>query len=337
MSHPVRSSGLTARRPDGGSGAAGRRARAAAALRRRAVLDATGPTRPSPARQRRSTASSASPWPWTDARPAARWSVCAGARTPAAPGVYLDGGFGVGKTHLLASLWHAAPTGPKAFGTFVELTNLVGALGFQQPCEALSRAPAAVHRRVRARRPRRHRAGVHAAGPAGRRRRAGSPPPPTRCPASWARAGSPRTTSCARSRALSAHFDVLRIDGEDYRHRGLPEAPAAAAGRRGRRAALRPPAGAHARRLRRPARAPGDGAPEPLRRPDRRRRRAVCLHGRAAGAGPERRAAARGAGRPALRPRRPGRSPPARRSTSCSARRCCAAATARSTSGRSPG
>jgi cell division protein ZapE len=25
---------------------------------------------------------------------------------------------------------------------------------------------------------------------------------------------------------LSAHFDVLRIDGEDYRHRGAPDAPA---------------------------------------------------------------------------------------------------------------
>src|SRR4051794_11594121 len=37
-------------------------------------------------------------------------------RKPAAPGsppgLYLDGGFGVGKTHLLAALWHAAP-GPK--------------------------------------------------------------------------------------------------------------------------------------------------------------------------------------------------------------------------------
>ena len=45
------------------------------------------------------------------------------------PGIYLDGGFGVGKTHLLASLWHAAP-GPKYFGTFIEYTALVGALGF---------------------------------------------------------------------------------------------------------------------------------------------------------------------------------------------------------------
>jgi len=46
-----------------------------------------------------------------------------------ASGVYLDGGYGVGKTHLLASLWHEA-AGPKAYGTFVEYTHLVGALGF---------------------------------------------------------------------------------------------------------------------------------------------------------------------------------------------------------------
>ncbi|HEY9498004.1 MAG TPA: cell division protein ZapE [Terrimesophilobacter sp.] len=45
------------------------------------------------------------------------------------PGIYLDGGFGVGKTHLLASLWHLAP-GRKYFGTFIEYTALVGALGY---------------------------------------------------------------------------------------------------------------------------------------------------------------------------------------------------------------
>ncbi len=45
------------------------------------------------------------------------------------PGVYFDGGFGVGKTHLLAALWHLAP-GPKYFGTFIEYTALVGALGY---------------------------------------------------------------------------------------------------------------------------------------------------------------------------------------------------------------
>ena len=42
--------------------------------------------------------------------------------TDGAGGVYLDGGYGVGKTHLLASLWHAVP-GPKLFATFVELTG----------------------------------------------------------------------------------------------------------------------------------------------------------------------------------------------------------------------
>ena len=36
--------------------------------------------------------------------------VPAGAAPPEGrAGVYLDGGFGVGKTHLLASLWHTAP------------------------------------------------------------------------------------------------------------------------------------------------------------------------------------------------------------------------------------
>ncbi len=48
---------------------------------------------------------------------------------PSLPGVYLDGGFGVGKTHLLAALWHLAP-GRKYFGTFIEYTALVGALGY---------------------------------------------------------------------------------------------------------------------------------------------------------------------------------------------------------------
>jgi cell division protein ZapE len=50
------------------------------------------------------------------------------------PGVYLDGGFGVGKTHLLAALWHAAPQ-PKSFGTFVEYTNVIGLLGFRNAVE----------------------------------------------------------------------------------------------------------------------------------------------------------------------------------------------------------
>jgi cell division protein ZapE len=61
-------------------------------------------------------------------------------KQPAEPaaksGVYLDGGFGVGKTHLLAAAYHAA-TGRKTFGTFIEYTALVGALGFQGTVDLL--------------------------------------------------------------------------------------------------------------------------------------------------------------------------------------------------------
>ena len=58
-------------------------------------------------------------------------------RSSAGKGIYLDGGFGVGKTHLLAAL--ATQLGDRAaFGTFVEYTHLVGALGFQNARAALS-------------------------------------------------------------------------------------------------------------------------------------------------------------------------------------------------------
>lgn len=57
--------------------------------------------------------------------------------TPMKPGVYLDGGFGVGKTHLLAAIYHALPARRKYFGSFIEYTALVGALGYKQTVEML--------------------------------------------------------------------------------------------------------------------------------------------------------------------------------------------------------
>lgn len=54
-------------------------------------------------------------------------------------GLYLDGGFGVGKTHLLAAAWHIAK-GRKYFGTFIEYTALVGALGYANAVAALTGA-----------------------------------------------------------------------------------------------------------------------------------------------------------------------------------------------------
>jgi cell division protein ZapE len=53
------------------------------------------------------------------------------------PGLYLDGGFGVGKTHLIAALWHAAD-GPAAYLTFAELTALIGFEGMDAAVAAFA-------------------------------------------------------------------------------------------------------------------------------------------------------------------------------------------------------
>src|SRR6185369_10578535 len=56
-------------------------------------------------------------------------------------GLYLDGGFGVGKTHLLASMYYrlvAAQAGPAAFATFGELTQLAGVFGFVECIDLLA-------------------------------------------------------------------------------------------------------------------------------------------------------------------------------------------------------
>ncbi|UGY94177.1 cell division protein ZapE [Streptomyces gobiensis] len=142
-------------------------------------------------------------------------------------GVYLDGGYGVGKTHLLASLWHATPAPPehKAFGTFVELTNLVGALGFQQTVRTLSDhrllcidefelddpgdtvlVSSLLSRLVEA--------GVALAATS------------NTLPGKLGEGRFAAADFLREIQGLSAHFRPLRIDGEDYRHRGLPEAPA---------------------------------------------------------------------------------------------------------------
>ena len=125
-------------------------------------------------------------------------------RRPAPPegraGIYLDGGFGVGKTHLLASLWHEAPA-PQGVRHVRRVHPPGRRPGLRPHRRGAVRPPAGLHRRVRARRPGRHRPDVHAAQPARRRRASAWRPPPTRCRTGSARAGSPPTTSCARSRA----------------------------------------------------------------------------------------------------------------------------------------
>ncbi|MBT2404994.1 MULTISPECIES: cell division protein ZapE [unclassified Streptomyces] len=149
------------------------------------------------------------------------------AAAPGSRGVYLDGGYGVGKTHLLASLWHATPAEPalKAFGTFVELTNLVGALGFQQTVKTLGGhrllcidefelddpgdtvlVSSLLSRLVEQ--------GVALAATS------------NTLPGKLGEGRFAAADFLREIQGLSAHFRPLRIDGQDYRHRGLPEAPA---------------------------------------------------------------------------------------------------------------
>ncbi|MFP8962692.1 cell division protein ZapE [Streptomyces nanhaiensis] len=146
---------------------------------------------------------------------------------PAGPrGVYLDGGYGVGKTHLLASLWHAtdAPPERKAFGTFVELTNLVGALGFQQTVATLGG-----HRLLCIDEFELDDPGdtVLVSTLLGRLVEEGVALAATSntLPGKLGEGRFAAADFLREIQGLSAHFRTLRIDGEDYRHRGLPEAP----------------------------------------------------------------------------------------------------------------
>jgi len=139
------------------------------------------------------------------------------------PGVYLDGGFGVGKTHLLASLWHEAPE-PRAYGTFVEITHLVGALGFGTTVEALSGHRLLAIDEFELDDPgdtvlvstllgRLVEAGVRVAATS------------NTLPGSLGEGRFAAQDFLREIQGLSAHFTSIRVDGEDYRHRGLPSAP----------------------------------------------------------------------------------------------------------------
>ncbi|BDG15455.1 MULTISPECIES: cell division protein ZapE [Thermus] len=58
-------------------------------------------------------------------------------RMPGPQGIYLDGGFGVGKTHLLVAAYLEAPP-PKAFLTFEELTYTLGLMGLREGARRFS-------------------------------------------------------------------------------------------------------------------------------------------------------------------------------------------------------
>jgi cell division protein ZapE len=141
-----------------------------------------------------------------------------GKATPVA--VYLDGGFGVGKTHLLTSLAHAVGVDAAAYGTFVEYTNLVGALGFLPTVEALATRrlvcidefelddpgdTVLMSRLLRELADR----GVALAATS------------NTLPDSLGEGRFAAEDFLREIQALAARFEVLRVDGDDYRHRSL--------------------------------------------------------------------------------------------------------------------
>ena len=138
-------------------------------------------------------------------------------------GIYLDGGFGVGKTHLLASLWRTAE-GPKTYGTFVEYTNLVGLLGFRRAVDVLKGNRLVCIDEFELDDPgdtvlmstllgELVDAGVFLAATS------------NTLPDKLGEGRFAAEDFLREIQGLSAHFDVLRIDGDDYRHRGVPQAP----------------------------------------------------------------------------------------------------------------
>ena len=151
-----------------------------------------------------------------------RWRRRRAAPPEQRPGLYFDGGFGVGKTHLLASVWHAHP-GPKAFGTFVEYTNLIGALGFAGAVTAFADYRLVCIDEFELDDPGDTVLMSSFLGElvtAGVRLAATSNTLPDRL-------GEGRFAAedfLREIQGLSAHFEVVRIEGPDYRHRGAPAA-----------------------------------------------------------------------------------------------------------------
>lgn len=76
---------------------------------------------------------------WTTPRRTSWRSVFRRNTETVRPGLYLDGGFGVGKTHLLAALWHEAADVPRSYTSFQELLYFIGTLGMDGATAAFNR------------------------------------------------------------------------------------------------------------------------------------------------------------------------------------------------------
>ncbi len=122
-------------------------------------------------------------------------------------GIYLDGGFGVGKTHLLASSYFDVP-GPRAFATFGELTQLAGVFGFVECIDLL--ADYVLISRLLSQLVER---GVSVAATS------------NTLPEQLGEGRFAAQDFLREINTLASIFTTVRIEGPDYRHRDLPPAP----------------------------------------------------------------------------------------------------------------
>ena len=146
-------------------------------------------------------------------------------------GLYLDGGFGVGKTHLLAAAYRQLPDDlpdkkahSKAFATFMELTQLAGVFGFAECIELLGHytllcidefelddpGNTTLISRLLSQLVER---GVSVAATS------------NTLPEQLGEGRFAAQDFLREINTLAAIFAVVRIDGPDYRHRDLPPAP----------------------------------------------------------------------------------------------------------------
>ncbi|WP_439593339.1 cell division protein ZapE [Microbacterium sp.] len=136
------------------------------------------------------------------------------------PGVYLDGGFGVGKTHLLAAVYHALPARRKYFGSFIEYTALVGAMGYKNTVDLFRGADLLCIDEFELDDPGDTMVMTRLLGElvaSGTRLAATSNTPPNAL-------GEGRFAAqdfLREIHAMAASFETLRIDGTDYRQRAV--------------------------------------------------------------------------------------------------------------------
>ena len=132
-------------------------------------------------------------------------------------GIYLDGGFGVGKTHLLASMYHAF-RGTKTFGSFLAYTDLIGVLGFANAVGQLGKYEFLCIDEFELDDPgdtmMMSRLLTELQGRGTRFAATSNTPPNALGQGRFAAADFAREIN-----AMADRFEILAIDGEDYRHR----------------------------------------------------------------------------------------------------------------------